>query len=214
MMRRRALVAGLLWDVGLPAVVFYGCGALGVDTLPALAAGGLAALSRLGWVAAVRRRLDGLAAVVGVSFVLLLIVSLLTGDPRILLARESVLTGAAGVLLVGSCVFGRPVLYALVRRLNDGRGESLARLDLRWRTEPSFRRHFLVLSAVLGGVLLAESVLRLVLIVLLPVDVVAPLSPALHIGTIALLVCWALWYRGRRLRAVAAARTAPAPSPR
>lgn len=205
MLNRRVLVVGLLWDIGLPAAVFYLCRALGLAAMPALVAGGLVALIRVGWVAIVRRRLDGVAALVGGSFVLLLIVSLLTGDPRVLLARESILSGAAGLVLVGSCLLGRPILYALLRRLNTGNDVLLAQLDRRWRTQPSFRRHFLVLSAVLGGILLAESTLRVVLVILLPVDVVAGWSVALRVGTIAVLVCWALWYRGRRQRAVAAA---------
>lgn len=202
-MNRRVLVLGLLWDLGLPAAVFYLCRALGWAVLPALVAGGLVALIRVGWVAIARHRLDGVAALVAGSFVVLLIVSLLTGDPRILLARESVLSGAAGLILVGSCLLGRPILYALLRRLNTGNDMMLARLDRRWQTQPDFRRHFLVLSAGLGTVLLAESTLRVVLIILLPVDVVAGWSVALHLGTIAVLVCWALWYRGRRQRAVA-----------
>lgn len=204
-MDRRGLITGLAWDVGLPAVVYYGCRALGVDALLALAAGGAAALVRVGCVAAFRRRLDGLGAFVGASFVLLLVVSLLAGDPRILLARESILSGAAGLVLVGSCVIGRPVLYALARRMNTGKDELLAQWDQLWRTQPSFRRHFVLLSAVLGGVLLTESAVRLVLIYLLPVDVMAGLSPVLQVGTVALLVGWGLWYRARRQRAGAAA---------
>jgi hypothetical protein len=208
-MDKRKLITGLLWDLGLPAVIFYVCRALGFDALLALAAGGLSALIRVGCVAAVRHRLDGLAALVGVTFALLLVVSLVTGDPRILLAKESILSGAAGLLLVGSCVIGRPALYTLVRRLNAGKDELLAQWDERWRTQPSFRRHFVLLSAVLGGVLLTESTVRLLLIYLLPIDVAAGLSLALHVGTIALLVCWALWYRGRRQRAVAAGHLTP-----
>src|SRR5262245_42186450 len=115
-MDKRKLLLGLLWDVGVPAAVFYAARALGVDVLPALVAGGVAALVRVAWVAAVKRRLDGLAAIVGVSFGLLLVVSLLTGDPRILLIRESVLSGAAGLLLTGSCLIGKPLVYAVARR--------------------------------------------------------------------------------------------------
>ena len=40
-MDKRKLVRALLWDVGLPAVVYYGGRALGYDVLPALAAGGV-----------------------------------------------------------------------------------------------------------------------------------------------------------------------------
>lgn len=197
----RRLVVGLLWDVGLPAVVFYACRVLGVDVVLALAAGGVAALVRVGWVAALRRRLNGLAALVAGSFLVLVGVSLLTGDPRILLARESILSGAAGLLLVGSCVVGRPVLYAVVRRLNAGKDEMLARWDHLWRTQPAFRRPFTVMSAVSGSVLLTEAAVRVVLVYLLPIDVMAGLSTVLHLGALALLACWVLWYRGRRQRA-------------
>ena len=196
-MDKRKLLRGLLWDVGLPAVVYYAGRGLGYDVLPALAAGGGAALIRVAFVAVVHRRLNGLGALVGASFALLLVLSLLTGDPRILLARESVLSGAAGLLLVGSCLAGRPLIYTLA--LNAGKPELLAEWDERWRTQPQFRRRFLKLSAVVGGVLLADAIVRLVLVYLLPVDVMANLSPVLHVGSLAVLVGWGLWYRKRAL---------------
>lgn len=205
-MDKRKLLIGLLWDVGLPAVAYYACRALGVDVLPALAVGGLAAVLRVGWVAATKRRLDGLAAIVAGTFLLLLVVSLLTGNPRILLARESILTGAAGLLLVGSCLAGRPVLYSLIRRFAAGKPETVAQWDARWRTQPGFRRQFVMLSAVVGTVLLAEATARVVLIYLLPVDVMAAVSTALHLGTLGLLACWLLWYRGRRQAALELSR--------
>jgi hypothetical protein len=196
-MDKRKLLRGLLWDVGLPAVVYYGGRALGYDVLPALATGGGAALIRVAFVAVVHRRLNGLGALVGASFALLLVLSLLTGDPRILLAGESVLSGAAGLLLVGSCLAGRPLIYTPARKLNAGKPELLAEWDECWRTQPQFRRRFLKLSAVIGGVLLADAIVRLVLVYLLPVDVMANLSPVLHVGSLAVLVGWGLWYRKR-----------------
>lgn len=193
----RKNLMGLLWDVALPAAVYYGAHALGYDVLPALAAGGVAALLRVAYVAVVRRRLNGVGALVGATFALLLVVSLLTGDPRVLLARESVLSGAAGLLLVGSCVIGRPFIYVAARKLNAGKAELLAQWDARWQTQPSFRRHFLTLSAVMGGILLTDAILRVVLILLLPVDEMANLSPVLHFGALAVLAAWLLWYRKR-----------------
>jgi hypothetical protein len=201
-MDKRKLLIGLLWDVGLPALVYYAGRGLGYDVLPALAAAGIAALIRVAFVAVVHRRLDGLGALVGASFALLLVLSLLTGDPRILLARESVLSGAAGLLLVGSSLIGRPIVYTLARKLNTGKPELLAEWDERWRTQPQFRRRFLKLSVVIGGVLLADAIVRLVLVYLLPVDVMANLSPVLHVGTLALLAGWGLWYRKRAVEHV------------
>lgn len=191
-MDKRKMLVGLLWDVGLPAVVYYAARALGYDVLPALAGGGIAALIRVAVVGVVQRRLNGLSALVGATFALLLVVSLFTGDPRVLLARESVLSGVAGVLLVGSCFVGRPLVYTLARRLNAGKA---AEWDDRWRTQPSFRRHFTRLSAGVGAVLLADAVVRVALILVLPVDVMANLSPVLHVGALALLIGWGFWYR-------------------
>jgi hypothetical protein len=199
-MDNRRLVAGLLWDAGLPAVVFYLCRALGMEALPALAAGGLAALIRVAYVAVVRRRLNGLAALVSVIFLLLLAVSLLTGDPRILLARESVLAGAAGLLLVGSCLIGKPIVYALIRRLNAADDAARVRLEERWHADPAFRRHFFVLSMVIGAGLLLDAVARVVLVYLLPIDTMAGLSTALHVVTVVLLAVWVMWYRRRRIQ--------------
>ena len=54
-------------------------------------------------------------------------------------------------------------------------------------------------------VLLAEATARVVLIYLLPVDVMAVVSTALHVGALGLLACWLLWYRGRRQRELFAA---------
>lgn len=100
----------------------------------------------------------------------------------------------------------RPVLHTVVRRAVADNDALLAQWDQRWRTQPSFRRHIVLMSTVLGGVLLTESTVRLALIYLLPIDAVAGWSTALHLGTVVLLVCWALWYRDRRRRAMAADR--------
>ncbi|MEU8399562.1 VC0807 family protein [Nonomuraea sp. NPDC048892] len=200
-MDKRKLIVGLLWDAGLPTAVFYLCRALGLDPMPALIAGGLAALARVGYVAVVRRRLNGLSALMAATFLLLLVVSALTGDPRVLLAKESILTGAAGLLLVGSCALGRPVLFALVRRLGAGGDEAPGRWEERWRTEPALRRQFYLLSLVTGSGLLLDAVVRVVLVYLLPIDTMAGLSTALHVTTLVLLGGWVTWYRRRRVQA-------------
>ncbi|WP_432887653.1 VC0807 family protein [Kribbella sp. CA-245084] len=196
----RKQLTGLLWDVGLPLVVYYAGRILGYDVLPALAAAAGAALLRVAVIAVVRRRLNGLAAFVGGTFAVLLVVSLLTGDPRILLAKESVLSGAAGLLLLGSCLLGRPLVYAIARKANAGKPELLAEWDDRWRTQPTFRKHFATLTAVFGGVLLADAIIRLVLVYTLPVNTMANLSPVMHVAALGILIGWSLWYRNHRQR--------------
>ncbi|MEU0388446.1 VC0807 family protein [Streptomyces chartreusis] len=202
-MDRRAPLMGLLWDIGLPAAAYYVCRGAGSDVWLALIAGGAIALARVGFVAAARHRLDGLGAVVAATFALMLALSALTGDPRILLVREPLVSGSLGLLLLGSCLLGRPVLYSLVRRLNSGKGELLVHWDELWRTRPSFRRVFTLTSLVWGVGLVAEAAVRVCLIYLLPVDTAAGASPLVQLATLVMLGGWSLWHRRQRLRTAA-----------
>lgn len=204
-MNKRAPLMGLLWDIGLPAAAYYVCRGAGVEARTALIAGGVVAVARVGLVAVTRRRLDGLGALVVAGFAVMLAVSMLTGDPRILLARESLVSGSIGVVLLGSGLLGRPVLYSLVQRLNSGRGEGSARLEEPLRTRPAFRRFFVVMSIVWGAGLVTEAVVRIAVIYLLPVDAATGASTLLQVGAIALLGGWSLWYRRRWLGTVAGA---------
>ena len=186
------LPVGLLLDVGLPAVVYYGAHALGYSIETSLIAAGIGAVLRVAYVAVVHRRLDFIAAIVGGTFAILLAISLLTNDPRVLLAKESVVSGVAGVLFLGSCVVGRPLFYVLARKFKNAPD-----WDERWQNEPAFRRRFRTLSLLFGGVLLLDALLRLALILTLPLNTMANLSPVLHLATLALLACTALYLRSR-----------------
>lgn len=211
-MDRRSLLAGLFWDVGLPAAAYYGCRAAGLDARMAMLAGGLIGLFRVVSTAVRQRRLNGIAALTVAAFLILLVFTLLTDDDRILLTRESILTGVLGVLLLGSCLIGRPLMYHFVRRLNVDDPQKLARWDQLWRAQPQFRRVFFLLSAVWGAGLLLESVVRIPLVYLLPVDVMAGLSSLLLLGTIGVLFAWTIWYRRYREHKAADAPTRQLPT--
>ena len=197
----KRLLTGLLWDAGLPAVAYFVCRAFGLDAWLSLAAGGLIALVRVGYVAARHRRVDGLAVLVLAVFAVLLVASLITGDPRVLLAKESILSGFLGLVLLGSCIVRRPVLFLMLRRINADDPVTLRKWDALWQSQPAFRRVFTVMSLVWGAGLLAEALIRVGLIFVLPIDVMAAVSPLLQVGTLGLLVVWSLWYRARRMRA-------------
>ncbi|WP_433281021.1 VC0807 family protein [Pseudonocardia xinjiangensis] len=204
-MERRALVVGLLWDLGLPLAAYYACRAAGIGTAAALVAGGAVGVGRVAWVAAARRRLDGLAAVTAGVLVVLGGASLLIGDPRLVLLKGSIVSGIAGIVLLGSCLAGRPAMYALMRRAVAGDPGKAAEWDRRWTTQPRFRRIMSVVSVVWGAGLLVDAVVRVPLVYLLPPDVATSASTALEVATIALLVGWSLLYRRHRERLAAVA---------
>src|SRR5690606_12580285 len=114
-MERRTLLVGILWDLGLPIAVYYLCRGLGVGPVPALLAGGGAALLRVAAVALRKRRLDGVAALVAAGFAGMGGWFLL-GDEHLMLAKEPIMSGGLGLVLLVSCLIGRPLMYAALRR--------------------------------------------------------------------------------------------------
>ena len=64
----------------------------------------------------------------------------------------------------------------------------------RYRSDPLTRHRHLFTSTVWGLGLLAEAVVRIPLIYLLPIDVMVGLSAVLTIGTIGALILWTGWY--------------------
>lgn len=203
----RAIARSLIWDVGAPIIVYYPLRLLGVSVVLAMTAATGVALARLAFVALRDRRFDGFAALMAVMFGIGLALTLITGDPRVVLAKDSVVTGVVGIVFLGSCVVGRPLMYALARRTLPPERQAVA--DERLRTDPAYRRHLVTLSAMWGALLLAEAVLRLVLVYALPVDVVYGFSHLMQFAAIGLGVVCSMLYGKRARRRDALAVSTP-----
>lgn len=198
MNEKRTLIRNLIWDVGAPLIVYYPLRLLGASAVLALALAAAVALGRIAYVAVRDRRFDGFAALMAVMFGLGLALTLATGDPRVTLAKDSVVTGVIGVAFLGSCVVGRPLMHALARRMLPEARQAEA--DERWQNSPRYRRRLVVMSAVWGAILLTEAVVRIVLVYTLPVDVMFGLSHVLQLSAIGLAVLWSIAYGKRAKR--------------
>lgn len=190
-----AIFKTLLWDIGLALGAYYGARALGFSPYVALLTGTIVAGLRVCYVAFRGRRLDGFAAFLLAVFGVGLALSFITGDARFLLLKDSIGTAVAGLIFLGTCLVGRPLIFYAAKRttgVNDPERE--ARWETRWQEEPALRRTFLVLSVGWGVGLLIEAVLRVPLIYLLSIDVVPALSTALQIAAFAVLTLWTVWY--------------------
>jgi hypothetical protein len=86
-----------------------------------------------------RRRLDGVGGVVVVSVLATIALSLLTDNPRFLLAREGFITAMWGVWFLATLRARRPAAFRLARPLMEGRRSfGQASWDELWATEPAF----------------------------------------------------------------------------
>ncbi|MFG1684446.1 VC0807 family protein [Nonomuraea sp. NPDC049269] len=193
----RSVLKVALWDV-LPSVAaYYLLRALHMSEYAALLSATAVGLLRTAYVGARERRLDGYAAFMCLIFGLGLVLSFVTGDERLMLAVKSITTAVIAAVLVATCVTGRPAAFPLAKRFGAEDAATAARWDALYLAEPTFRRIYFVMTLTWAAAFLTESVIRIPLIYLLPVDVMAGLSTVLLLGTLALIAVWSAWY-GKR----------------
>ena len=177
---RRALARRLILEAGLPLAGYYGLRETGASEWLALAIGGVLAAP---WivVGAIRdRRFEATAAFTLSLMLIGALMSMVTGDPRLLLVRDGWLGALLGVWILGSLPTQRPFIMVTSRAIVVAKiGEAGARAwEDRWNHEADFRRHVRVLTAVWGAVFLADAAVRIALAYSLPVDTVPAVSTA------------------------------------
>ena len=151
------MLRGLGWDVGLPVLGYYALHLAGVNDFVALLVASLLAAARIGWVAVRERELNPFATVMLVVFGIGLVLAFVSGDPRFLLLKNSIVTGAVGLVFLVTTLWGRPLSLAASQSFQPARREEIRR---EYDTDPLVRRGHRVSSAVWGGVLLGESLVR------------------------------------------------------
>jgi hypothetical protein len=106
--------------------------------------------------------------------------SLLTDNPRFLLAREGFITALWGLWFLATLRAQRPAAFRLARPLMEGRRSfGRASWDELWATTPAFGRIWRVSTVMWGVGLLVDAVLRVLMSYTLPVSVVPGLGGAL-----------------------------------
>jgi len=167
-----------------------------------------------GLVTIVRRRhLDIIGAIVLIGIVVSIAATLVGGDPRLVLIRESFLTGALGVVCATSFLWPRPLMFYIGRQFSVGDDPvKIAEFNALWESAGA-RYTFRVLTAVWSVVWLGEFALRVVMVWTLSVPQVLAISPFVFNGITIGLIAWTIAYtRRRRQRGVRAKAAAPTSS--
>jgi hypothetical protein len=184
----RGMAGTMTWDVGLALGSYYGARAAGLSEYAALLAGTVAAAGRIGWVLVRDRRLDAFAGFLVLMFAAGTALTFLTGDARLMLAKDSATDALAGLVFLGSVLLGRPLAYTAAQRFAGPAGAPALRA--RAATDPALRRRFRTISLVWGSGLLGESLLRLPLVYLLPLDAAVGASKVLMVAMYGALIGW------------------------
>ena len=187
----RSMLHGLGWDVGLPLVGYYALHLLGVgDWTALLVATGLAGV-RIVWMAVRERSLNLFATVMLVVFGLGVLLALAGGDARFLLLKNSIVTGAVGLVFLATTLWGTPLSLAASQSFQPAHRDEIRR---EYDADPDVRHGHRLSSTVWGVVLLVEALVRVPLVYLLPVSVMVGVGEAMSIAAFAGLITWNIWY--------------------
>jgi len=150
------------------------------------------------------RQLDPISIVVLLGITADVVALLFGGNPRLLLVRESMFTGAFGMACIFSLLLPRPMMFYFARYFIAGTDPGrLARFNAAWQFSEVRFCHRLI-TTVWGCVFVGELIIRIILIYRLPPALVLIISPIL-IGLLTIVtMTWAFSYGHRvRLRALA-----------
>jgi len=152
------------------------------------------------------RRLDAVSLLAVIGIFLSLAAMAFGGSPRLLLARESLVTGIIGLLFLGSLLLPRPLIFYLARStMAKGSAEAAVRFESYW-LKPRFVRSMYIMTWVWGLGLVFEAAVRFWMAFAWAVEQFLAISPFISYGIYFSLMGWTLWY-ARRLKAAGEART-------
>lgn len=122
-------------------------------------------------------------------------IGLVTGDPRLLLARESYLTALVGLWILSTLLAERPMIYTATIPFMTPTAAADWQRD--WAASSRFRTTLRMLTLAWGLAFLIDAAARVVMAYTLPVDVV-PVASALLLAGLLVLVVQASKAYGRR----------------
>ena len=149
------------------------------------------------------RRLDAFGVFVFVGLLVGAAIVAVGGSPRFILARESLLIGAIGVVLVLSVVvLPRPLMwYLLVPFVAGSEAERRKRFWADWEEHGAVRRSWRMLTLVFGAGALLESAINTVLGFSISIATYLVVSQVVLYVIVAGLVLWLVEYVRRFRRA-------------
>ncbi|MFJ3940358.1 VC0807 family protein [Streptomyces parvus] len=192
---RTVLIKVTALDIALPLLLYYGLRWLGTNQWLALVISGALPLARLAYQVVRERKVER-TTLFSLSIILTsTLVSLFTGDPRLVLARESYFTALVGLWMLSTLLAKRPFLYAATIQILPEATARSWRED--WENSPEFRKAMRLMTAAWGAAFLIDAVGRVVMAYTLPVDSVPLLGAGLLVVMLIAVVQFSKAYAKR-----------------
>ncbi|MGW4767954.1 VC0807 family protein [Nocardia sp. NPDC004278] len=175
---RRLIARQLIVELVLPIGGYYGLRAAGVNPWLALIAPAVLTVPFLAYQAIRQRRVDTVALFTLTMIVVGAVMSLVTGDPRTLMVRDSWIFGVLGLWILATLFTQQPFIRTTSRAIVTVKigEEGYRQWDARWHNDSEFRSQLRVLTAVWGATFTGDALLRVALAYTLPIDSVPLVS--------------------------------------
>lgn len=144
------------------------------------------------------RRIDALSVIVLLGIGLSIAAMAIGGSDRLLLVRESLVSGLIGVVFLLSLLRERPIIYYLARAtIARQEAEGASRFERVWNERPLLRANLRMMTATWGAALTAEMLLRCWLAWHWPVERSVVVLPIISYAIYGVLMIWTLWMQKR-----------------
>ncbi|WIY04814.1 VC0807 family protein [Amycolatopsis mongoliensis] len=175
-------------EIAVPLGVYYGLHSLGASDFTALALAGVFPLARTLFQFARNRTINGLALVVLVTNVAGMVLTFVSGDARMMIAKDSIGSGTTGLVILISAFTAQPIMTRALRPfLTHGKADHEAAWD-RLQKNDRFTTVVRRSSYIWGVGFVLESAARVVGAFTLPVSTMVWLSTVLFAGSFAVIM--------------------------
>jgi len=150
-----------------------------------------------------RKGLDAVGMLVVLEILASILLMVFVRDPRLMLIRPSFYTAIAAAYLIYTAVVGRPLTFDASRPMaTQGDPAREAAYQRTWEQSPEFRRTHVMVTFGFGLALIADSVLRVIVVYRVPFEESAWLSNVPHVTAMVLMI-GASALAGRRFKRLA-----------
>ncbi|KAG2209809.1 hypothetical protein INT47_001958 [Mucor saturninus] len=175
------LVTTLLIDVALPLILYYVL-KIWLSLIVALVLSGIPPLLHIIYKFWKKRKVDVLGCIIVIAFILTAVLSLISGDVRVALLRDSATTAIVGVIFLISLIplktrwFRiRPIIFVIGKQMMEGapphtwtdiEGEKHEKdqMEFIWELSSMFRKYCYIVSGLWGVILMGEFAAKVIMI--------------------------------------------------
>jgi hypothetical protein len=175
-------------EIAVPLGVYYGLHSLGASDFTALALAGVFPLARTLHQFAKNRTVNGLALVVLVTNVVGMLLTFVSGDARMMIAKDSIGSGIVGVVILISACTAQPIMTKALRPfLTHGKADHEAAWE-RLSGTREFDRILRRASYIWGIGFVLESAARVTGAFTLPISTMVWLSTVIFVASFAVIM--------------------------